>query len=87
MKATQGDTGHAQVDMITRIYAHILDEDRKVNAQKFEAAFYGNPDLRNVKPPKEQPQQKVDVQAMLQQLEQSPELLAALAALVNAKNG
>ena len=37
--------------MITWVYAHILDEDRKVNAQKFEAAFYSNPDLRNVHPP------------------------------------
>ena len=33
LKATQGDTGHAEIDMITSIYAHILDEDRKVNAQ------------------------------------------------------
>ena len=40
LKATQGDTGHAEIDMITSIYAHILDEDRKVNAQKFETAFY-----------------------------------------------
>ncbi len=39
LKATQGDTGHAQIDMITSVYAHILDEDRKVNAQKFEDAF------------------------------------------------
>ena len=36
---------------ITGIYAHILDEDRKVNAQKFETAFYAKPDLRNVRPP------------------------------------
>ena len=40
LKATQGDTGHTQAQMLTEIYAHILDEDRKVNAQKFEAAFY-----------------------------------------------
>ena len=53
LKATQGDTGHAQIDMITSVYAHILDEDRKVNAQKFEDAFYAsaNPDLRTVRPP------------------------------------
>ena len=38
---------------ITSIYAHILDEDRKVNAQKFETAFYAKPDLRNVRPPEE----------------------------------
>lgn len=48
LKATQGDTGHAQIDMITDIYAHILDEDRKINAQKFEMAFYSNPDMRQV---------------------------------------
>lgn len=53
LKATQGDTGHAQIDMITSVYAHILDEDRKINAQKFESAFYANPDLRSVRPPEE----------------------------------
>lgn len=40
LKANQGDTGHAEIDMITKVYAHILDEDRKINAQKFESAFY-----------------------------------------------
>ena len=25
LKATQGDTGHAEIDMITKVYAHILD--------------------------------------------------------------
>ncbi len=47
--ATKGDTGHAEADMIMRVYAHILDEDRKVNAVKMEQAFYSshaNPDLR-----------------------------------------
>ncbi len=43
LKATQGDTGHAEIDMITSVYAHILDEDRKINAQKFESAFYAKP--------------------------------------------
>ena len=52
LKATQGDTGHAQIDMITSVYAHILDEDRKINAQKFESAFYANPNLREVRPPR-----------------------------------
>ena len=40
IKATQGDTGHAQADMITDLYAHILDEDRKMNAQRFDESFY-----------------------------------------------
>jgi len=82
LKATQGDTGHAEIDMITRVYAHILDEDRKINAQKFEAAFYSNPDLRNVKPPEEAPA-TVDLSNLIEQLKNSPELANALAALIS----
>lgn len=87
LKATQGDTGHAQVDMITKIYAHILDEDRKVNAQRFESAFYANPDLRSVRAPKEPQSATPDAQKLLEQLQQSPELLAALSALLERRAG
>lgn len=45
IKAVQGDTGHAQASMVTERYAHILDEDRKANAQKFEEAFYSGAQL------------------------------------------
>ena len=34
--------------MVTEVYAHIIDEERKINAQKFETAFYANPDMRIV---------------------------------------
>ena len=85
LKATQGDTGHAQVDMITKIYAHILDEDRKVNAQRFEAAFYSNPDLRSVHAPEEPQASPIDVQSLIEQIQQSPELLAALSSLLVPK--
>ena len=88
LKATQGDTGHSQVDMITKIYAHILDEDRKVNAQKFESAFYANPDLRSVHAPQEEKTQPVlDAQTLLSQLQQSPELLSNLTSLILAQAG
>ena len=33
IKAVQGDSGHAQADMVTEVYGHILDEERKKNAQ------------------------------------------------------
>lgn len=84
LKATQGDTGHAEIDMITKVYAHILDEDRKVNAQKFENAFYAvNRDLRNVQPPQEQSQvATLDLAALIDQLQKSPELAQTLAALI-----
>lgn len=82
LKATQGDTGHSQITMITNVYAHILDEDRKINAQKFESAFYANPDLRDVKPPKESSEATVDIVAMIEQLKSNPELVEALAGLI-----
>lgn len=86
LKATQGDTGHAEIDMITKVYAHILDEDRKINAQKFENAFYAKPDLRNVAPPQEQPQaQTLDLAALIEQLQKSPELASTLAALISGQ--
>ena len=86
LKATQGDTGHAEIDMITKVYAHILDEDRKINAQKFESALYAKPDLRNVAPPQEQSQaQTLDLAALIEQLQKSPELASTLAALISGQ--
>lgn len=83
LKATQGDTGHAEIDMITKVYAHILDEDRKLGAQKFEDAFYANPDLRGVKAP---PTPQIDLNALIAQLQQSPELAQTLSNLIAAGN-
>ena len=40
VKSVQGDSGHAQAKMVTDQYSHILDEDRRLNAQRFEEAFY-----------------------------------------------
>ena len=79
LKATQGDTGHAQIDMITEIYAHILDEDRKINAQKFETAFYSNPDMRPVERSLqgEGNSSVPNPDAMMKQLESAPQLMDA----------
>ena len=62
-----------------RAYAHILDEDRKINAQKFDSAFYSNPDLRQVKAPQAQ---GISAEQLLSQLKESPELASALAQLL-----
>lgn len=40
IKAVQGDSGHAQASMVTEQYAHILDDDRRINAQHFDNFFY-----------------------------------------------
>ena len=78
LKATQGDTGHAQIDMITDIYAHILDEDRKINAQKFEMAFYSNPDMRQVEHQLQvESTPEPNPEAFMKQLEEAPQLMEA----------
>ena len=53
IKAVQGDSGHAQADMVTEVYDHIIDEDRRKNAERMENAFYNkenlNPDIHEQK--------------------------------------
>lgn len=86
LKATQGDTGHAEIDMITKIYAHILDEDRKINAQRFENAFYSQPELRGMLPARtEREQAVIDPNMLIKQLVQTPELMNTLASYIVAQ--
>lgn len=87
IKATQGDTGHSQPDMVTQVYARILDEDRKVNAQRFEAGFYAKPNLRGLEQSfRSQAVQQpgLDIAQLLLQLQGNPELAALLKGLLNA---
>lgn len=44
IKAVQGDSGHSQTSMVTEVYSHILDDDRRKNAELFERNFYGGKD-------------------------------------------
>jgi len=68
IKATQGDTGHAQVEMVTKVYSHILDEDRKTNAQKFDDVFY-RPEKNQV---------DLDAGRVISMIAGNPELLSDL---------
>lgn len=45
IKETQGDSGHSQINMVTDVYSHIIDDDRRKNAELFEEAFYEKKDL------------------------------------------
>ena len=36
MKSVQDDSGRAQVKMVDDVYSHIIDDDRRLNAQQFE---------------------------------------------------
>lgn len=40
IKAVQGDSGHAQAEMVTELYGHILDGSRRENAVRFQEDFY-----------------------------------------------
>ena len=44
IKAVQRNSGHAQADMVTEVYGHIIDEDRRKNAERREHAFYNSRD-------------------------------------------
>lgn len=46
IKAVQGDSGHARAE----IYSHILDEDRRANAQRFDENFYQKKEEPNQQP-------------------------------------
>lgn len=77
MKSVQGDSGHAQVKMVADVYSHILDDDRRLNAQRFEEAFY--------KPQTKEPEQQkpVDIPSasdsnLIAQLLANPQLCAML---------
>ena len=45
IKAVQGDSGHAQEDMVTEVYGHIIDEDRRKNAERMKNVFYNKENL------------------------------------------
>lgn len=45
IKAVQGDSGHAQAKMVTDIYGHIIDGNRRRNAELIEDAFYEGKNL------------------------------------------
>lgn len=42
VKSVQGDTGHAEAEMVTEVYSEIIDEDRRLNAQKMDEDFYSS---------------------------------------------
>lgn len=45
IKTVQGDSGHSQINMVTDVYSHIIDDDRRKNVELFEQAFYEKKNL------------------------------------------
>ncbi|WP_317854863.1 tyrosine-type recombinase/integrase [Chakrabartyella piscis] len=82
IKAVQGDTGHSQINMVTDVYSHIVDEDRCKNAQKLQNAFYGQSD----KTPTTETILDDRSKQLLELINQSPELAEILLKTLSAKN-
>lgn len=84
IKGVQGDTGHAQASMVTERYAHILDDNRRMNAERFQQQFYSGP-VSEGSTAQPDPLQQLDVgekQALLfKLLAESPEMATMLKSL------
>lgn len=83
MKAVQGDTGHAQLKMVSDVYSHILDEDRRYNAEKMEQDFYKKTDEKVLSEPVVKPMNAATEQ-LVTLLNSSPELAAQLLQMLTA---
>lgn len=77
MKAVQGDSGHAQVKMVADVYSHIIDDDRCLNAQRFEEEFYN----KEAAPKKEMSEDEVLVRKLLE----NPEMLHLIKAIIKTE--
>lgn len=96
MKSVQGDSGHAQLKMVADVYSHIIDDDRRLNAQRFEETFYSGKGSGNEadetggqataaapQVTETQPKQETDQEALIRIL-QNPEMAALLKTLAQS---
>ena len=91
VKSVQGDSGHAQAKMVTDQYSHILDEDRRTNAQLFENAFYSGKESAADKKKEDVAGDKTEVEvpegidpATLAKILTNPEMASLLKALAKS---
>ena len=83
MKSMQGDTGHAQLKMVSDVYSHILDEDRRHNSEMFEDAFYKKTPTAQ----KKKTSTSTDAQQVMELLNASPDLASQLLKMLQIVNG
>ena len=73
IKAVQGDTGHAQANMVTDVYSHIMNDDRKRLARKMNDEFFLETEKAAAQPPMSE-----SMAQLMQLLQTSPEIAAPL---------
>ena len=76
-------TGHAQLKMVSDVYSHILDEDRRHNAEKMERDFYKKAENQSLVAPEAKPSNAATEQ-LVNLLNASPELAAQLLQMLTA---
>lgn len=94
MKSVQGDSGHSRMDMVAEVYSHIIDEDRRFNAQRFEEQFYNAKGLNSIsagsKPPMPKFQSVTELENkehdncedLIEKIKSNPDMLNLLKTLV-----
>ena len=89
MKSVQGDSGHAQLKMVADVYSHIIDDDRRLNAQRFEETFYSGKAAAETDTETAEaaasaaPKQETDQEALIRILK-NPEMAALLKTLAQS---
>lgn len=88
IKAVQGDSDHAQADMVTEVYGHILDEDRRKNEELMENAFYNKENLNPQMKEQDERSSTITVREgvdaeLLMKVLGNPEMAALLTSLAN----
>ncbi|MCP1110874.1 integrase [Lachnospiraceae bacterium PF1-21] len=87
MKSVQGDSGHAQLKMVADVYSHIIDDDRRINAQRLEETFYSKPGEKIIPEKKESlelPVASDEDKELLTKLLANPEMASLLKTLAKS---
>ena len=75
IKAVQGDTGHSQANMVTDVYSHTFDENRRRIADQMETAFFEKIGETEAPAPNQEQTQVINL------LNANPELTALILAM------
>ena len=78
IKAVQGDTGHAQANMVTDVYSHIMNDDRKRLAKKMNDQFFSPLHTEAKEKAVDEPPMTESMEQLIQLLKSSPEIIEPL---------
>lgn len=86
LKAVQGDGGWSTPDMVTKRYAHILDEDRRTLASEMEQKFYQRNGSLTANANSADTTTSMDVSAIANLLTTNPDLLTKVLQSIQSAN-